>query len=125
MKRLVAAFCTVAAFAAIAVAPGSSLAAHRVRAHAAGIKPLWTEANAPWRTREWAEYLPEHKNGADPSYEPYECKGFATNEKGVTQWACAGTYSTVIKPANYWQVNIDPYGNETYHKYSNSPIKLG
>jgi hypothetical protein len=81
------------------------------------IKPLWTKANAFWRTREWIEY-----DRSSPSYEPYECHEFSGKTHGVTQWACYGEmyYSYIEK--KYWQVNIDAYGEQTYWNDSNSPL---
>jgi hypothetical protein len=100
MKRLALVFSMVAVLAASA-APAYSAVRPR-----SGARPALTYESAIGRSYEWANY----DWGARAEYTTH-CTGPYENAHGRTQWACYGPYDY----AESWQVNIDAYGEQTYH----------
>lgn len=44
------------------------------------------------------------------------CNGPYENVRHKTQWACYGEMTESRYPSSpYWQINLDPYGEVTYH----------
>lgn len=44
------------------------------------------------------------------------CNGEYENVRHKTQWACYGEFTEAPYPSSpYWQINLDPYGEVTYH----------
>lgn len=119
MKKSLLSFVVLVALAVMALGASTALAAPPTASSpGAGLaKPLWTEGNSYWRSREWIEY-----DRKSPAYEPYDCDGPYGNGHGVTQWACFGTMVYSFIGNKYWQVNIDAYGEQTYWNDSESPL---
>jgi hypothetical protein len=83
---------TVAAFAA-AASPASAL----------------TRSGA----EEWSIYWASRDFGGGAWAIRY-CTGPYENVKGKTQWACHGF--DMNGGCREWQINVDPYGSQTYHR---------
>jgi len=99
---------------ALVLATVSTLAVSAAPAYSAvrppsGAKPAWTKEAAFGRTHEWAVH--DWGNAAEW---PYECRGPYENGHGKTQWACIGNFNNGSEEFEYWQVNIDAYGAQTY-----------
>lgn len=107
MKRIVLMVGVVTALV-VGVTAMSAYAAPGGSAPAIHIKPDLTKAGAESRAQEWAEYDWSASAGTTRCTGPYE------NVRGHTQWACYGIF--VNGPMNEeWQVNVGPYGEQTYH----------
>jgi hypothetical protein len=92
---------------AVAVLAVSAAPAYSAVRPPSGAKPAWTHAAAFGRSWEWARY---DWPGLNIEY-PNTCNGPYENGHGKTQWACYGVWEF----AESWQVNIDAYGEQTYH----------
>ncbi|HWJ50632.1 MAG TPA: hypothetical protein VNR42_06400 [Solirubrobacteraceae bacterium] len=94
MKRICVALLT-ALVVSVAAAPSAS---------------ALTYAGAQEWSRHWAEV-----DSGWLSNEP-RCEGPFENVKGKTQWAC---YANFVNHGYLgWQVNVGPYGEQTYHHFS-------
>jgi hypothetical protein len=111
-------FCIVVGIlvALVAVEAVPVLASTAPTVTASAIKPAYEKKAAPGRATEWANYYWDGlEDGTAYSYGA--CEGPFENGHGVTQWACYGGFTgdSGLK----WQVNIDAYGEPTYHHLSN------
>ncbi len=106
MKRLALVFSMVAVLAASAAPAYSAVRHPSGPSGPSGAKPAYTYENAIRRSYEWANY----DWGGLAEYTTH-CTGPYENAHGRTQWACYGGYDY----AESWQVNIDAYGEQTYH----------
>jgi hypothetical protein len=86
---------------------GTSASAASTPAHT--IKPYLTYNGALSR----AAYLASEDWGR-PAEGEY-CTGPYENVRHHTQWACYGYFTD--GGTGSWQVNVDPYGEQTYHHY--------
>ncbi len=113
MKRILAIAAALFALAAIEALPASAAPTSQSPAFSSSltIKPLYEKKAAPQRAKEWAEY---DWKGLGKAVVQSPCQGPYENGHGKTQWACFGTFE---KYGQYeWQVNIDAYGEQTYHE---------
>ncbi len=93
LRRVVSVLLVFAAFGAVAAVPASAL----TRSGAEEWSIYW--ANRDFYASAWAV---SHCTG------PYE------NVKGHTQWACYGF--NMNGGCQEWQINVGPYGEQTYHR---------
>lgn len=61
------------------------------------------------RAEQWASY--DYNTGAGT----ISCHGPYANRRRQTQWACHGIFTSGYGQQE-WQVNLDPYGAQTYHR---------
>ena len=117
MRRFCIAVCVLAALLAVAVTSASAATPTPTIAPslaAPGVKPAYEKKAAPGRAEEWARHFWGSAGFGEP-YPETPCEGpFGKGGHNETQWACYGGFGA--NPDVIWQVNIDAYGEQTYHE---------